>query len=124
MRTRASAADRGVRPTKRAEASGALVGCPEELNVPEPKLSVILATDTYPTIRPVVDRLRRQTARGQIELMLVAPSAAAVSAVMAHRGDFADIRIVECPFDDLAPARAAGIRAAAAKFVFVGETHS
>ena len=90
----------------------------------EPKLSIILATDTYATIRPVIDRLRRQTARDQIELVVVAPAAAAVSAVMAHRDEFAGIRIVERPDGDLAPLRAAGVRAAASKFVFVGETHS
>ena len=90
----------------------------------EPKLSVILATDTYATIRPVIDRLRRQTARDQIELVVVAPTEAAVRAVMAHRDDFGGIRIVESPVGDLAPARAAGVHAAASKFVFVGETHS
>jgi hypothetical protein len=92
--------------------------------MPEPKLSVILATDTYPTIRPVIDRLRRQTVKDRIEVILVAPSAEAVKAVMAHRDEFAGIRIIEDPVEDLAPARAAGIRAATAKFVFVGETHS
>lgn len=90
----------------------------------EPKLSFILATDTYATIRPVIDRLRRQTVRDRIELVLVAPSTESVSEVMAHSDEFAGIRIVEDPVSDLAPARAAGIRAASANFVFVGETHS
>ncbi len=90
----------------------------------EPKLSVILATDVYSTIRPVVDRLRRQTVHHHIELVLVAPSVEAVAAVMPHQGEFAGIRIVEDPVEDLGTARAAGIRAAAAPFVFIGETHS
>lgn len=89
-----------------------------------PQLSVVLATDTYTTIRPVVDRFRRQTIRDQIELILVAPSTDDVSGVMAHRGEFAAIQIVEDPVTSLAPARAAGIRAASAPYVFVGETHS
>ena len=89
-----------------------------------PELSVVLATDTYATIRPVVDRFRRQTIRDRIELILIAPSADKVSGVMAHRDEFAAIQIVEDPVADLAPARAAGIRAASAPYVFVGETHS
>jgi hypothetical protein len=88
------------------------------------RLSVILATDAYETIRPVIERLRRQTIRQQIELVLVAPSAASVSSAMRHQAEFAAIRTVESPIEDLAEARAAGIRAAAAPVVFVGETHS
>lgn len=90
----------------------------------EPKLTVVLPTDTYPTIRPVIDRLRRQTARDQLEIILVAPSAEAVGGVMTHREEFAGIRILENPAPDLLVARAVGIRAATAPFVFVGETHS
>jgi hypothetical protein len=96
----------------------------EELNLAEPRLSFILATDNFTTIRPVIERLRRQTARDQIEIVLVAPSASAVNTVTAHRDEFAAIRIIHDPMDNLGPARAAGIRAASAKFVFVGETHS
>jgi hypothetical protein len=92
--------------------------------MPEPKLSFVLATDTYQTIRPVIDRLRRQTARDQIELILVAATFEDASPVIAHRSEFAALKIVEHPVNDLAPARAAGIRAATARFVFVGETHS
>lgn len=89
-----------------------------------PELSVVLATDTYATIRPVVDRFRKQTIHDRIELILIAPSADAVNDVMAHRDEFAAILIVVDPVVDLAPARAAGIRAATAPYVFVGETHS
>ena len=63
----------------------------------EPVLSVILPTDTYATIRPVIDRLRRQTVHDQIEVVLVAPSAEAVRGLEAHSADFAGIRIVEAP---------------------------
>jgi hypothetical protein len=83
-----------------------------------------LATDTYATIRPVVDRFRRQAIHDRIELVLIAPSADDVSGVLAHRDEFAAIQIVEDPVTNLAPARAAGIRAATAPYVFVGETHS
>ena len=63
----------------------------------ESRLAVILATDTYATIRPVVERLRRQTVRDQVELVLVAPSADAVSEGLAFRDQFAGIRIIEHP---------------------------
>jgi hypothetical protein len=90
----------------------------------EPRLSFVLATDSYATIRPVLERLRRQTIRDQIEVVLVAPSREAVGEALAHRGEFASLRIVENPVSELAVARAEGIRAAAAPAVFVGETHS
>ena len=90
----------------------------------EPLLSVILATDTFATIRPVIERLRRQTIRSRIELVLVAPSKAAVSQVLSHAQEFAGIQILEDPATDLAVARALGIRACTASAVFVGETHS
>jgi hypothetical protein len=89
----------------------------------EPKLSIILATDGYDTIRPVVECLRRQTIRDQIELVLVAPPGA-VDEALAYRDEFAGIRIVDDPVADLAPARAAGVRAASSEWVFIGETHS
>src|SRR5689334_13752374 len=90
----------------------------------EPLLSAILATDSSATIRPVVERFRKQTIRDRIELILIAPSAAAVEAVLQHTGEFAAIRILENPVTSLPNARTAGIRAATAATVFVGETHS
>lgn len=92
--------------------------------MPEPKLSVILATDTYETIRSVIECVRRQTVRRELELVMVAPSAEAVAPVLAYREEFAAIRIVENPVTLLSEARTAGIRSATAPIVFVGETHS
>ena len=89
-----------------------------------PRLSVILATDTYETIRGVVERLRRQTVREQIEIVVIAPCAAAVDAVLAYREEFAAVQIVESPCTSIAAARAQGIRSATAPIVFIGETHS
>jgi hypothetical protein len=85
---------------------------------------VILVTDTYETIRGVVERLRRQTVREQIEVVVIAPSAAAVDAVLAYRQEFAAVQIVESSCTSIAAARAQGIRSAAAPIVFIGETHS
>jgi len=90
----------------------------------DPKLAVILATDTYATIRPVLERWRRQTVREQIELVLVAPTEEAVSDGLGYRNEFASLKVVVDPVHDLGLARAAGIRTATAPFVFVGETHS
>jgi hypothetical protein len=87
-------------------------------------MSVILATDTYETIRGVIERLRRQTARQEIEVVVVARSAEAVKAALAFREEFGAMQIVECPSEDLAGARAAGIRSATAPIVYIGETHS
>src|SRR6185437_12946509 len=80
-----------------------------------PQVSVILATDSYETIRAVVERLRRQTARKEIEVVLAAPS---------YREEFAAMQIVECPGAGIAAARAEGIRFATAPIIFIGETHS
>lgn len=90
----------------------------------EPALSVILATDKYETVRRTLERWRRQTLRKQIEIVLVAPSEASVKGAEVLKDEFAAVRVVVDPVDDLAPARAVGIRAAAAPIIFVGETHS
>ncbi|MEP7365846.1 MAG: hypothetical protein ABI972_21540 [Acidobacteriota bacterium] len=92
--------------------------------MPEPKLSVVLATDTYATIRPVVDRFRQQSVRELLELVFVTPSAADFEASLEHREDFGAIKIVENSVDELSRARAAGVRASTAEYVFIGETHS
>ena len=96
----------------------------EERNMPEPKLSVVLPTDTYTTIRPVIERLRLQTVHKDIEIVLAAPSGDSVRAVVTHQKEFAGVRIVEVPTEDLSSLRAAAIREATAEWVFVGRTHS
>src|SRR6185369_8172780 len=92
--------------------------------MPEPKLSVVLATATFPMIRPVIERFRKQTVREQLEIVLVTPSAAGLAPALAYREEFAAMKIVENSVDDLAQARAAGVRGASAGYVFIGETHS
>ena len=89
-----------------------------------PQMSVILATDSYETIRAVIERLRRQTLRQDIELVLVAPSTAAVDEALAYREDFAAMKVVEANFSDISTARAVGIRCATAPLIYVAETHS
>ena len=89
-----------------------------------PELSYILATDAYETIRAVVDRIRRQTVRDQIELVIVAADRASAEPALAYADELAGVRIVEFPPDSLGMARAEGVRAASAPYVFIGETHS
>ena len=90
-----------------------------------PELSVILPTDTDETIRPVLERLRRQNVADRIEIVLVTPAADSLAKATAHDTGFAAVRIVGISsLSPLGVARAAGIRAAAAPLVFLGETHS
>ena len=85
----------------------------------------MLATDRYETIRPVVAHLRRQTVRDQLELVLVGPFRSTPAAYESELEGFAGVRIVEVDtVIPLARARAAGVRAASAPLVFIGETHS
>jgi hypothetical protein len=90
-----------------------------------PELAVVLPTDTYETIEPVLEKLREQTIARHIEVILVAPSATALEKANAHKSDFAALRTIEVgSISPMGIPRAAGIRAASSPFVFVGETHS
>jgi len=90
-----------------------------------PELSVVLVTDTFATIEKVVTALSDQGAPERLELVIVTPSAEETRAHVAGLTAFGGIRVV--PVESLlaleAP-RAAGIRAASAPLVFVGETHA
>lgn len=96
------------------------------MNAPaRPQLSVVLPTDTWRTIRPVVERLERQSVARAIELVLVVPSRAAAGVEHLQPGALGALTVVEVgEILPLARARAAGVRAARAPLVFVGETHS
>lgn len=88
-------------------------------------LSVVLPTDTFETVRPVVERLERQSIAGRIELVLVMPATGAAGVADAQRGRLGALRVVEvAEILPLARARATGVRAARAPLVFLGETHS
>ena len=90
-----------------------------------PRISVILVTDHYRTIRRVLDRLREQTALGEIELVLVLPSYARNPEIEATLAGFAAVSYVElASIHPIPRARAEGIRAASAPVIFLGETHS
>ena len=88
-------------------------------------MSVIITTpDSYDTIRPLVRALRAQTARDSLELVIVAPSAAAIRGGIADLRDFRSWRIVELGIlRTVAQAKAAGIRCATAPVVVLTEDH-
>ena len=89
-----------------------------------PAMSVILPTDNYETIRAVVRRLRRQTVRDQLEIVIVAP-AGPLGLDESELEGFAGVCVVRVEsLRAFGAARAAGVRAARAPIVFIGETHS
>ncbi len=90
-----------------------------------PRMSAIVVTDRYLTIRRVLASLREQTVQAQIELVIVIPAGARPGDDEPSLEGFAAVRIVEVPSIHPVPeARARGIRAATAPIVFLGETHS
>jgi hypothetical protein len=90
-----------------------------------PLLSVVLATDAYDTIRPVLLALRQQRQAGRIEPVVVLPAAARDGIRRDELVGFAGTQIVVVDeVNPLAPARAAGVLAASAPIVFIGETHT
>lgn len=91
----------------------------------EALLAVILATDTYERGRNVIHTLARQTIADRIELILVTTSADEVRTAAAGRGGFHSVTVLST--DSIAPlsaARAIGVRAATAPYVFIAETHA
>jgi hypothetical protein len=90
-----------------------------------PTISVILTTDRYETIRSVVDCLGRQTVTAQVELVILVSDLSSIDPNEAGFNRFAAVRVVEIgPIERFAEARAAGVRAASAPIVVIGETHS
>ena len=88
-------------------------------------LSYVVVTDRYRTIRRLVDCLRAQTARRELEVVIVAPTGAGADLSQVPPDEFAGVRIVEQEsIWPMSTARAAGVRAATAPIVFLGETHS
>lgn len=51
---------------------------PSSMRSAPPELSVVLPTDDYETIRPVIERLRAQTIRDRLEIVLVASEPRAI----------------------------------------------
>jgi hypothetical protein len=90
-----------------------------------PAMSYVVVTDHYRTIRRVAERLAAQTAKDQIEVIVVAPKDQDLGLDTSIVKEFAAFRTVL--IESIWPmsiARAAGVRAATAPVVFIGETHS
>jgi glycosyltransferase involved in cell wall biosynthesis len=92
--------------------------------VTEPRLSVVIVTDAYETIRKTVRHLRAQTVASAIELVIVAPD----GQLDLDEGEVAELhshRVVEIgDIRSLSWARAPGIRAASAPIVALAESHA
>lgn len=91
----------------------------------EPLVSAVLPTDCLETIAPVLDRLRRVGSAARIEVVLVSPDAEALRSAVASDPGFHSVVVRRVdPLAPLGAARAAGVVAASAPYVFLGETHS
>ncbi|CAN5734774.1 hypothetical protein BH23GEM7_BH23GEM7_25630 [soil metagenome] len=90
-----------------------------------PGLSVVLATDSWATIQPVVERLAAQTLRASLELIFATPDPERFMRDAGTALDgFGRIEVVAAPLEELTEARALAIRRATAPYVFIGETHT
>jgi GT2 family glycosyltransferase len=91
-----------------------------------PDLSAILATpDDLETIRTTVRRLSAQSVADRIELVVVAPSGAALEPFRAELAPFHGVQLVELEsVPSIAPANAAGVRRARAPVVVLCEDHA
>ncbi|MGF1538554.1 MAG: glycosyltransferase family 2 protein [Elainellaceae cyanobacterium] len=95
------------------------------------KLSVILITsDHFNSIRKTIGYLQKQTIQPDIELIIVAPSYSEITTdldsgvLSAQLSGFANYQIVEIgPIVSIGRAYAAGVRAAQAPVVALGEDH-
>ena len=73
-----------------------------------PGISVVIPTDRFETIERVVASLRRQTACGSIELVIVTPRGSALSGHERELESLQSVRVVEADTTSLSRARAAG----------------
>lgn len=89
------------------------------------KMSVVVVTDHYRTIRRVLAGLRDPAEREQLEIVIVAPEGQDLELDETALHGFADLRVVRLgSIRPMSAARAAGVRAASAPIIYIGETHS
>lgn len=89
-----------------------------------PRLSAILATDNYDRVKVVIDALSRQSIADKIELVLVTDAPEGVRSRAAQLDCFHSVVVHSNKIVPLGAARAAGVRAASAPYVFIAETHA
>jgi hypothetical protein len=88
-----------------------------------PALSVVLASDTFETVREVLGYLERQTARDRLELVFATDRPEAFGLDEHACAGFHSTQVVESPIPSIQPPRVAAIRAARAPLVLIAETH-
>ncbi len=95
-------------------------------NPTSPEISVVIVTpDNYYTIRNTILCLRKQTAIGRMEVVIVAPSAESINGYSSELSDFPWVKTVEVgKIESIAEGNAAGIRRATAPIVALAEDHS
>jgi glycosyltransferase involved in cell wall biosynthesis len=90
----------------------------------KPEISVVIPTDRFETIEHLIVSLANQTARGSIELVVVAPDADVLAGHEEEVKEFHSAPVVVAEIDSLQRARAMGTRAASADVVAFAESHS
>jgi hypothetical protein len=93
-------------------------------NARTPRLSVIVLTDDFATIRHLVEHLTAQTIAGDVELVVVCQSAKELAFPADAADALARVTVVECSLLPLGRARAAAVQAASAPLIALGETHA
>jgi hypothetical protein len=98
---------------------------PAQTDHPTPALSVVLVLpDRFDGIARIIRHLQRQTIAGQLEIILVTPSAGEAAVDEAALACFGAWRLIEFPGLSRGGAgRAAGVRHATAPFVVFAEDH-
>src|SRR3990172_9514236 len=96
------------------------------LQAKNPELAVILVTPTnYKSIQTTISFLKKQTVKEKIEIVIVAPIQSKIELKTADLIEFNSYKLVEVDnLDSLASGYAAGIKAAEAPVVALGEDHS
>lgn len=91
----------------------------------EPLMSIVLGTDTYSRVKHVISSLARQTIADKLELVIVASDANDVRVHSEGLSGFHTIRVVGThSITPQSAARALGVHASTAPFVFIAETHA
>lgn len=85
---------------------------------------MIVLTDDFATIRRLVEHLSAQTIAGDVELVVVCPSAKDLEFPAGSVSPLARVTVVERSLLPLGDARADAVRAATAPIVALGETHA
>lgn len=89
------------------------------------RLSYVVVTDHSRTIGRLLPYLLAQTARREMELVIVTGTGGSAEVASHVPDEFGRVRLVEHPtLRPMGGARAAGVRTASAPIVFLGETHS